>query len=550
MTEREINHKREISEIETFPIPFPLKEIKDNIFISSNSFSKPSKELIIKQALHFHSQGNIQEAAKQYKYFIDQGFKDHKVFSNYGVILKNLGKLQDAELLYRKAIKIKPDYAEAHSNLGNVLKDLRKLKEAELFLRKSIELKPYSFQDHLHLAEVLYDLRKKEEAKICEWKAIEISTSSQYLKSYRENAKLVNKTAFFILGLNTFNHFKPIIDINPDLFEIIVQDNVDNETILKIRNELNNKEIAIRYINEIIKNKLIYKNLVSVRSDMWSEIIEYKNNIPQKSRLPSIKLLGKNNIRLMYTAGKNKYTINSYWNKYYDGILCYGTYHETKFKAKHNIATAQMGYPRFDKYFKPGFDRDYLLEKFKCDPKKKTIVWLTTWSDLSSVENYIKEFSLLRSGNNIVVRPHPTMKYNDPDNHKKLFTVDFNYIDNTTDDNVQLYALADLMIFDYGGPMFGALYLNKNFAFLDMELKSKNNSYLGESSSEDYLKSFFPDRIAKSGNLKSICDYCLNNPPSDSLVSSLRNKFFNTNYKGKSAERAYNLINSNDWIKK
>ena len=98
--------------------------------------------------------------------------------------------------------------------------------------------------------------------------------------------------------------------------------------------------------------------------------------------------------------------------------------------------------------------------------------------------------------------------------------------------------------------MFGSLYINKNFAFLDMELESKNNRYLGDSSSEDYLKSFFPDRIARSGNLKSIFNYCLKNPPSDSFTKSIREEFFNTKYQGESAKRAYNLLISNDWLNK
>ena len=83
-----------------------------------------SKNELIKKAFEFHANGNIQEASKYYKEFINQGFKDHRVFSNYGVILKNLGKLKEAEISYRKAIELKPDFAEAHSNLGNILKDL------------------------------------------------------------------------------------------------------------------------------------------------------------------------------------------------------------------------------------------------------------------------------------------------------------------------------------------------------------------------------------------------------------------------------------------
>ena len=251
----------------------------------------------------------------------------------------------------------------------------------------------------------------------------------------------------------------------------------------------------------------------------------------------------------MYTAGKNKYTIFSYWNKYYDGIICYGPYHEDKFKIIHKIPTSQMGYPRFDKYFKPGFKKSYLIKKFNCDNNKKTIVWLTTWSNLSSIDKYISAISSLKSDYNIVIRPHPYMKTDDPESYKKLFTVNFNYVDDSLDDNVQLFALADLMIFDYGGSMFGSIYLNKNFAFLEMNLEAKNNSYLGKKSSEDYVKSFFPERIAKLENLKSICNYCLRNPPDNSIVKSLREEFFNTNYQGTSAKRAYDLLTSNNWLK-
>ena len=106
---------KKVTEVKTFPVPFAPEENQENITI--NTSSKPSKEQIINQAFKFHSQGNILEAAKYYQEFINQGFKDHRVFFNYGIILKSLGKLKDAELSYRKAIEIKPDYANAHYNL-------------------------------------------------------------------------------------------------------------------------------------------------------------------------------------------------------------------------------------------------------------------------------------------------------------------------------------------------------------------------------------------------------------------------------------------------
>ena len=36
--------------------------------------------------------------------------------------LKDLGKLQEAEISIRKAIQLNPDFAMAHSNLGTIFK--------------------------------------------------------------------------------------------------------------------------------------------------------------------------------------------------------------------------------------------------------------------------------------------------------------------------------------------------------------------------------------------------------------------------------------------
>ena len=128
MIEGEADKKKGSFTVETLPVPFALKETKDNFY--TNSANKPSKEQIINQILKFQGQGKISEAAKYYQYFFDHGFSDPKVFSNYGAILKSLGKLKEAEISTLKAIKLKPDLAYAHSSLGSILSDLGKLKDA------------------------------------------------------------------------------------------------------------------------------------------------------------------------------------------------------------------------------------------------------------------------------------------------------------------------------------------------------------------------------------------------------------------------------------
>jgi len=65
--------KKKVNEIKTFPVPFGFEEIKENISISTNTTSKPSKEQIINQAIQFQLKGNISEAAKYYQLFIIKG---------------------------------------------------------------------------------------------------------------------------------------------------------------------------------------------------------------------------------------------------------------------------------------------------------------------------------------------------------------------------------------------------------------------------------------------------------------------------------------------
>ena len=171
---KEEERKKKIAEIKTFSVPFSVAKIKENITFNTNSPCKPSKEQIIKQAFKFHSQGNTQEAAKYYQDFIDKGFKDPRVFSNYGNILKENGKLKEAELSQLKAIEIKPDYAKAHSNLGIILKDLGKLHDAELSCRKAIQIEPDYADAYYNLGLILIDLGKFRDAELSYSKATKI----------------------------------------------------------------------------------------------------------------------------------------------------------------------------------------------------------------------------------------------------------------------------------------------------------------------------------------------------------------------------------------
>ena len=206
--DKEDQDKKTINDVKTFTVPSPLKEIKENISTENHSFSILSKEQILYRAFKFHSEKNISEALKYYQYFIKRGFNDHRVFANYALILKGLGKLKESEIFIRKSInlnsnlynsqfllasilielkklpeaeqpllrtiELKPDFAEAHLNLGTILKDLEKLEEAEIATRKAIELKPDFAQAYSNLGTILNDLKRSNEAELSARKAIKL----------------------------------------------------------------------------------------------------------------------------------------------------------------------------------------------------------------------------------------------------------------------------------------------------------------------------------------------------------------------------------------
>ncbi len=131
---------KKITEVKTYPIQFSLDENQENLTINTNTSSKNSKEQIINQAFRFHSHGNISEAAKYYQDFINKGYKDYRVLSNYGTILTSLGKLKEAEKYLLEAIELNPDSAKSYFCLGVLYRESFQKQNAENALRKAVKL--------------------------------------------------------------------------------------------------------------------------------------------------------------------------------------------------------------------------------------------------------------------------------------------------------------------------------------------------------------------------------------------------------------------------
>lgn len=75
--------------------------------------------------------------------------------SNLGNVWKALGRLAEAEACYRKALDLKPDYADAHNNLGTVRHAQGRLDEAAKHYRQALRVAPDNAEAHDNLGTTL-----------------------------------------------------------------------------------------------------------------------------------------------------------------------------------------------------------------------------------------------------------------------------------------------------------------------------------------------------------------------------------------------------------
>lgn len=80
---------------------------------------------------------------------------DADVHNNLGLILADIGLLNDAVVSFNLALKIKPDYARVYYNKGNALRDLGQLDDAAVNYLRALELKPDYARAHFYLGYLL-----------------------------------------------------------------------------------------------------------------------------------------------------------------------------------------------------------------------------------------------------------------------------------------------------------------------------------------------------------------------------------------------------------
>jgi hypothetical protein len=243
-------------------------------------------------------------------------------------------------------------------------------------------------------------------------------------------------------------------------------------------------ELPWRDAAELLRNKQRYTTAVSA-----FPAVNYSE--------ASTKALARFSLRFMYANGKAGWNFRA-WNSMYDGILCFGPYQAQSLASFENVLKIQMGYPRFDRFFNEPIDRAKRLEQLGLDLKRKTVVWLPTWSTLCSIEAFAPAIAALQERHNVIVKPHPLTLSDEPARMQELER--FRCVIREPIDNVELFQLADMLVGDYGGSAFGGIYTDRNVVLLDLPGAESNDS-TGKDSADVELRNYIPHLGAEQPEL-------------------------------------------------
>lgn len=213
--------------------------------------------------------------------------------------------------------------------------------------------------------------------------------------------------------------------------------------------------------------------------------------------------LGRRHIRYVYGLGVDKWHFAA-WNRIYDLILCFGPYQQARLAPLGKARIVQVGYPRYDGFFRARPDRDAIVRRLGLDPSRRTVVWLPTWSDLSSIPHYHDAVTALAGDHNVVVKPHPLTLVKEPAKMELLARNPALRVLREDLDILEMYALADWVLSDYGGTAFSAIYTDRNLVLLDVPGAEANPQMAGGSSDlairEDVAR-LTPERSRELGDL-------------------------------------------------
>lgn len=378
------------------------------------------------------------------------------------------------------------------------------------------------------------------------------------LKNYASpKCKIVNKVAFFITEEYLFQHYKNVINkLEINSFEIIFANKFKQKIYEKFITKIESYGYNIHFLEDCMhryKYKILLTHMylggnTNINENLLIKIKLLFNRLSQKFKISLFKSdneqffqkkLGIYNIKFQY--GLDISLESEDYNSVFDEFFCHGPRDSKVLKKNFDTKVFEMGYPKYDDYFHDIENKEIkknLLNKFKCDLKKPTILWICTVSRyFSTILTYKKYIEMLTDKYNVILRPHPIEV--DPKQNrfnKKVFDVlnskKFFVNKNPSQNMTELYSISDYVFCDYGGSIFSTLYLGKNILLLNHENANKDETIYNSTSLE--VRNYLPSISKKDCNKNFIkkIDDIISSSKNSIQIQEARKVYFGEKNKG------------------
>ena len=137
----------------------------------------------------------------------------------------------------------------------------------------------------------------------------------------------------------------------------------------------------------------------------------------------------------------------------------------------------EIGYLRYEKLEKRKILYNKIKNEFKLDKKKGIVFWTPTHIDgkdeAKNINLWMKKIKEIQENFNVIIRPHPKTLMLKPKIVNELKKLNY-FVDQDHNRKIgELFKVSDLVISDYGGTIFSAIYFEKPILILNISRKSK-----------------------------------------------------------------------------
>lgn len=179
-------------------------------------------------------------------------------------------------------------------------------------------------------------------------------------------------------------------------------------------------------------------------------------------RLSKTSLVG-----LQYSMSKERHQYGA-WRSMCDLNLVYGQYSLDRISPL--SPSIAVGNPRFDRWFEGSLDPQKLeAVRARLDPSKKTVLYLPTWGELSSMTHYGEAVAALGEEYNVIAKVHHKTDTHEAGRKIALTNEGIGQVFGASDDLLYLLHASDVVFSDFSGAIFDALNVRKPVILLQRE---------------------------------------------------------------------------------